>query len=88
MPRAPTLDTSTQAGRVIARFGGPRQMLHAMHMAGYTTITLATIYRWTYPTPRGTGGMIPNFRLKEVLDTARRRGVNLTSDDLSIVTGG
>lgn len=67
----------SQANRVIKKFGGPYRLAELLDCAP------STIYRWTYPRPRGTGGLIPSSMLPEVLLAAELAGIKLTSKDLT-----
>lgn len=80
--RAETLDTATQAGRVLLKFGGARRLAFVLKQLGRPRDP-ATIYKWTYPQEKGgTGGTIPNHALDDVIAAARLAGVFLTADDL------
>ena len=71
------IDDTTQAGRVIRRFGGVRRLAMA------TAIHYSAIYRWVYPKDAGgTGGHIPAAALGRVLAAARHEGIFLAAEDL------
>lgn len=73
----------TQAGRVIARFGGACDLWRALHAVGVKR-DLAVVYRWDKPKSKGgTGGTIPAASLPHVMKAARMAGVLLTEKDLS-----
>lgn len=84
----------SQAQRIIDKFGSPYYMSQAIQRATGRTISPSTIYRWTYAKSngkdgrnQGTGGVIPNRALQElVLPTARLEGILLTPDDLNPAT--
>ena len=42
----------------------------------------ATVYRWTYKRPAGTGGVISTTALKRVIKAAKKHGVLITMEDL------
>lgn len=68
---------STQANRVIQKFGGARKLAAALK------VDPTAVYKWTYPVAKqGTGGRIPTGKLESVLRAARREGILLTPDDL------
>lgn len=70
----------SQAQRVIEAFGGVPALAAALRRAGRRCrIAEATIYRWTYAPPRGTGGVIPRRSLRKVLTAADREGIVLDS---------
>lgn len=76
---------TTQADRVIARFGGPKALKEAIESV-YPDVRLniSTIYRWTYKKGHnsGTGGVIPPDALRLIINIARICGVLLTERDL------
>lgn len=63
------------AAEIIARLGGTAQV------AAITGLDQSTIRRWRMPTPKGTGGLIPDRAKIELIDHARRLGVTLAWDD-------
>lgn len=76
--------TTTQADRVIRRFGGPRALRNALASTGNPKHyrDLASIYRWRYPKPSGTGGRVPSNAWPGIHAAARLEGIHLTSEDL------
>lgn len=73
----------SQAHRVIAKFGRPRDLCRALIEAGVEEVRdPSVVYRWTYPRPRGTGGLIPNPALPAILTAARVQGIFLSTEDL------
>ena len=73
---------TTQADRVIARFGNPYRLSRALKRGGVIRNAPA-IYRWTYPRERGgTGGVVPAQMIAPIITAARLDGVLLTQDDL------
>ena len=72
---------SSQADRVIQKFGGPAQLWRALVTAGYHR-DLATIYRWRYSKPHGTGGRIPSGAWDGIHAAARLEGIYLTAEDM------
>ena len=64
------------ADAVIRKCGGHAQV------ARWLGLSLAQIYRWTYPRERGgTGGLVPARRQGELLAKARAAGIDLTPAD-------
>lgn len=72
----------SQAHRVIAKFGGVRDLCRSLAHVGTDVRDPSAVYRWTYPKPQGTGGLIPNPAIPGILRAARYEGVMLTDDDL------
>jgi hypothetical protein len=66
---------------VVTLFGGARQLTRALKEAGYPKHQ-ACVYKWLYPYPKGTGGLIPDSALKAVKLAAKREGIILTKADL------
>lgn len=78
---------STQAGRVIAKFGGANKLAKAIerlrNVVRKGRRNSSSVYRWLYPVEKGgTGGRIPNKSLAIVIAVARYEGVLLTAQDL------
>lgn len=71
---------SSQAERVFAKFGGVRRLAQVLAEMGRPK-NLTTLYRWTYPKPRGTGGRIPSNAWRDLLLAATRIGLELTDED-------
>ena len=74
--------TSSQAKRVIRRFGGVTKLCQAMEDAGHP-ISRQAVYRWTYPLGQGSGGIIPGPQLRRLIQAAATAGIELTDTDLS-----
>lgn len=72
----------TQAERVIAKFGTAYDLAKALAAVGVKRSHVA-IYRWTWPPPKGTGGLIPSGLTFSILAAARKAGVALTEAELS-----
>jgi hypothetical protein len=72
----------SQAHRVIAKFGRPRDLCRALVLAGEDVRDPSVVYRWTYPKPFGTGGLIPNSAIPAILNAARLQGILLTDTEL------
>lgn len=73
----PGATVTTQADRVIAKFGS------ACKLAKLLKVCDSTVYRWTYPAANGgTDGMIPVKALRKVLAAAKRAGIVITAQDL------
>ena len=68
----PTYD---QAAKIAARFGGERKL------AALLNIAAVTVYRWSYPRPIGTDGIIPTAPAHRIREMARLHGVLLTPED-------
>ena len=65
-----------QAQRIIRKFGGARRL------AALIGKNPATVYRWTYKRPAGTGGVIPTPALKRVIKIAKKHGIVITTKHL------
>ena len=70
----------SQAERILKKFGGARNLSRAFEEIGKPKDP-ASIFRWTYPHPKGTGGRIPVDSVDAVLEAARREGILLTAED-------
>lgn len=69
--------TTTQAARVIAKFGS------ACKLAKLLQVEDSTVYRWTYSKAQGgTDGIIPGKQLRRVLEAAKLAGVVISPTDL------
>lgn len=68
----------TPAENAIKAFGGIPALAKAVGRHE------SRIHRWTYPKGKrgGTGGLIPSDLQGVILEKARRRGLELTADDL------
>ena len=63
---------STAADIVIAKCGG-----HAV-VAEICGVHITRVYRWTYPRERGgSGGLVPTRHQMQLLEGARKRGIDL-----------
>lgn len=71
----------TQAERIIECFGGVRPLMRALKAARYPR-NAASIYKWTYPWPRGAGGLIPEPALYEIKFVANKVGVRIPKEAL------
>lgn len=69
------IDPTTQAGRIIRRFGGLEQLRYAMAKTATFPPHAATIYRWL------KAGNIPHQWTAAVEDAAAAAGVKLTPLD-------
>ena len=82
------LPHSTQAERILARFGNGydlsrylKQVAEATGNANYYR-SPSVIYRWAYPRQRGgCDGLIPNAAMPGVLLAAKVAGIFLTDED-------
>jgi hypothetical protein len=71
------VDDTTQAGRVIKKFGNARRLAVLMGCDP------SRIYRWMHPRDKGgTGGLIPSSAMEEVLKCARLSGIILSPAEL------
>lgn len=69
--------TSTQADRIIARFGGVK------HLARAINYSQAAVYKWNRPQYKGgSDGLVPTRALERIMTVARMFGVLLTEEDL------
>jgi hypothetical protein len=72
----------SQAERVIAKFGGARDLARAFQAINKPKDP-STIFKWTYPKSKGgTGGLIPTRVWPDVMAAARYSGVFITIEDL------
>jgi len=61
---------------IILRLGG------FAHVSDITGVSTVSPYRWTYPRAiGGTGGTIPQWHHRTLLDYAHKRGIRLTAAD-------
>ena len=70
--RIPDFD---QAAKIVRKFGGERRLARAIGKSP------STVYRWSYPPPAGTNGIVPHGAVKLVKAAALRRGITLTTRD-------
>lgn len=80
------LDKTTQAGRIITKFGGITKCWQAMQRVECDRQAIPqdsnVLYRWTYPvSKRGTGGLIPAPAVHVILLAAKLAGIELTAED-------
>lgn len=76
---------SNQAKRIIDKFGGPREIIHALSLLDDPEKhrTLGTVYKWTWPRSRGgTNNRVPTAALDSIMEAARLVGVIITPEDL------
>lgn len=71
----------SQAERIFTKFGGVRRLVECMKVAGFEYNT-ATVYKWSYPYPKGSNGVIPTRAWDAILSTARHEGITLTPQDM------
>jgi len=77
---------SSQAARVIARFGSTYKLAQALSEALGREVYRSTVARWRMSRDRGgTGGHIPVSMHRAVLAAARARGVRLRLEDMLII---
>lgn len=67
--------TWNQASKVIAKFGGERQLAEVI------SCSREQVYRWQYAAPYGCDGLIPNRAVRKINELARLHGVLLTERD-------
>jgi hypothetical protein len=69
---------TTQAERVLRKFGGVRKLARILGLAP------STVARWNWPKSKagGTGGRIPSDKLEKIMSVARAHGVLLTDEDI------
>lgn len=79
------MNPSTQAKKIIDKFGGVRGLCDALAEQGHP-VEESTVYRWTYPITKrsGTGGLIPVCNIPYILRAARAHGIMLTDEDWRI----
>jgi len=65
----------SQARHICAKFGGE------IALAKLLGINQSTCYRWSYPSPQGTNGIVPNRYVTKIKSLARFHGVLLTDAD-------
>lgn len=75
-----------QAARILTKFGGARELMRALTAIGRHR-NAATIFKWTYPTPKGTGGLIPSSAWGDVIAAARHEGIVITTADMEVSFG-
>lgn len=63
------------AEHVIQKCGGPQVV------AEWVGLALGSVYKWTYPKPRGRNGIIPAKYQCILLDRAKSEGIKLTPAD-------
>ncbi|MDF3019337.1 MAG: hypothetical protein K0Q92_640 [Steroidobacteraceae bacterium] len=72
---------STPADKAIAAFGGVRATARAAKRNG------SSVSRWRKPIEEGgTGGRVPSSVQETLLLEARKRGIDLTAEDLIVRT--
>lgn len=69
------------AMNVFHLFGGARGLYRALRASG-SSRNASSVYRWSYPKPRGRGGSIPLSARNEVAKAARHCKIPLTMDDM------
>ena len=75
---------TTQADRIIAKFGGPKKLYAALRRLPDPRQHrgLAQIYRWNHTrTAGGTGGLVPSSAIADVKEAARLEGVVIQPSD-------
>lgn len=67
---------STIAGRIIEKCKGAKAVAELLNL------DVSSVHKWKYPTERGgTGGLVPANRQQELLEKARRAGIELDPED-------
>lgn len=64
-----------QAAHICSLFGGERRMSQLLG------VNESTCYRWSYPPPKGTDGIIPSRHVNKIKSIARFHGVLLSEED-------
>jgi hypothetical protein len=75
-----------QAARVLTKFGGARELMRALKAIGRHR-NPASIFKWTYPYPKGTGGLIPSTAWDDILAAARHEGIVISQSDMDVSVG-
>lgn len=79
-----TAPQSTQAQKIIDRFGGVPALTQALNFVGHK-ISRFSVYKWTYPKIRsghgGTGGFVPATSIPWIKKAAAELGIELTKED-------
>lgn len=73
----PTIHTQEPAFSVVERLGGKTAVAERLQL------DKSTLSRWCQPRPEGTGGVIPQRYWGELLDMARKQGVEITLEELA-----
>jgi len=76
----------SQAYKLLMRFGSFTEAHKALVGVG-CKVCIESLYLWTYPGPRGCGGIIPSNRILDVARAARKIGIILSHEDLSPIQG-
>lgn len=66
----------TPAATVIARFGGIKAVADALDLER------TAVQRWNYPSPKGTGGAVPQRHWPRLIESAAKAGIDLAPSDL------
>jgi hypothetical protein len=66
----------SQAQRIFDRFN-----VTPYGMGKLLRMDVTAPYRWLYPAPKGTGGVVPTAAMGRIIRIARREGVLLQSSD-------
>lgn len=74
----PILKQPSLDGReVVELFGGARKLMAALATVGHPR-DAATVYKWTYPYPKGTGGHLPRQAEHDIVVAAERFHIDLS----------
>lgn len=71
-----TIHRLDPAYTVVERLGGKSQVAEALRL------DKSTLSRWCQPVPFGTGGVIPQRHWPQLLQLARKRGVEVSLEEL------
>lgn len=67
---------SSIAENIITKCGGPHKVAEMLGL------NVASVHKWKYPTDKGgTGGLIPTGRAQELLERARKAGIEIGPED-------
>lgn len=72
--------TKTPAGRLIARFGAPL-------IAEWVGRHYSRVHAWSWPTPRGGGGVVPPKLRDKIIKGAAGIGQTVTAADFELAAG-
>jgi hypothetical protein len=77
------VDDTSQAGRVIKKFGNARRLAEYMAQATGQKCDPSRVYRWMHPRDKGgCGGLIPSSAMVDVMKAARLAGIILSPAEL------
>ena len=81
----PDLGPGTQAGKIITKAGGARNLSRLIEFATGIKVDPSAIYRWNYPKDKGgTGGFIPSSAIPKVTAAFRKDRQVVSQKDFSL----